>query len=347
MGVVVKQLNAGTNAAWDRFVEAHAEGTFCHRAGWKTAIEQGAGHDCPYLIAEQDGAIVGVLPLTVRKSWLFGSAVTSNMFGVYGGPLVAEGAALEALDSAARDIMRKAGCGALEYRSRRAQHAGHDGWQQEASKSATFQTRLAADEEGLLLAIPRKQRAVVRKSLTKGLRTEWTTDLKEFYALYAESVRNLGTPVFPFKLFAALQASFGEQILVQITRNEQGQAVASLLSFLDRDIVLPYYAGGNVVTRQYHAHDFMYFELMKKAVSLGRTQFDFGRSKVDTGPYKFKKNWGFEPSLLEYEYFLEPGHMLPDTSPQNPKYRAMIAVWKRLPLWLANLLGPSVARHLG
>lgn len=348
MAVTVKRLCADSAAAWDSYVAGHPDGTFCHRAGWKQATEQGAGHECPYLYAEADGAIVGILPLTVRRSRLFGPAVISNMFCVYGGPLTSMPEALTAMDAAALEIMANAGCGVLEYRTPKALHAGQSGWQTEEAKSATFSRMLeGTTDDELLTAIPRKQRAVVRKSLQKGLITDWTQDLDDFYALYALSVKNLGTPVFPRKLFEGLQAAFGDDMLVQITRTETGEPVASLISFLADDAVLPYYAGGGPTARHYHAHEFMYYELMKKAVSLGKSRFDFGRSKIGSGPYNFKKNWGFTPHPLEYEYWLQEGCDLPDTSPQNPKYRALITIWKRLPLWLANRLGPPIARHLG
>ncbi|NVJ98136.1 MAG: FemAB family PEP-CTERM system-associated protein [Alphaproteobacteria bacterium] len=348
MTLSIKLLQPNTFDAWDRFVIQHPDGTFCHRAGWKTVVEKGAGHVGRFLFAERDGAIVGVLPLSIRRSRLFGNAVISNMFGVYGGPLAVEDEALKALDCEAQKLMKSVGGDFLEYRTRVARHTNMQGWYEKPPSAATFIKELKGEtDDELLTAIPRKQRAVVRKSLSKGLSTDWNGDLETFYHLYSQSVRNLGTPVFGKKLFKTMLHAFPEDVLVQVTCDAHGRPAASLFSFLHNDTVLPYYAGGGPLARQLHAHEFMYYDLMKKAVSLGKNTFDFGRSKIDSGPYKFKKNWGFDPQPLHYEYFLPEGGGLPDHSPQNPRYQAMISVWKRLPLWLANRLGPPIARHLG
>jgi FemAB-related protein (PEP-CTERM system-associated) len=348
MTVRIRELDDISAKAWDAYVSGHEDGTFCHRAGWKKAVERGAGHACPYLFAEQDGAIVGVLPLTLRKSMLFGKAAVSSMFCVYGGPLASDLAVYDALDAAAWERTRAFGTDVMEYRTRHPRHAGQQGWVQEDGKSASFfKTLEGRDPDALLLQIPRKQRAVVRKSLKNELQTDWGGDLDSFYRLYALSVRNLGTPVFPKRLFRALFDAFGANVEIQITRTAEGKPVASLMSFYDEKTVYPYYAGGGQAARPLGAHDFMYYELMKRATAKGRNLFDFGRSKVDTGPYRFKKNWGFEPTPLTYEYRLAPDAAVPDMSPQNSKFQTMIAVWIRLPLWLANTLGPPVSRHLG
>jgi len=348
MTVGVRLLDAASADPWDAFVEAHPDGTFCHRSGWKQVIEQGAGHESPFLFAEQDGAIVGVLPLTLRRSLIFGRQAISTMFGVYGGPLAVSDEAYDALDAAAWKLATEAGCDTLEYRTVRARHRDGSHWQTVEGKAATFiRSLVSGNEQDLLLQIPRKQRAVIRKSLEKGLISLWNNDLDAFYNLYACSVHGLGTPVFPKRLFAAFKAVFGEDVLIQIIRDSEGEGVASLMSFRTQNTVLPFYAGGSARARSLAAHDFMYFDLMKQAVASGRTTFDFGRSKVGTGPYNFKKNWGFDPTPLEYEYRLAEGAGVPDMSPQNRKFSLMIAAWKRLPLGVANLIGPPISRHLG
>ena len=350
MTVTIRQLDRAYAPMWDAFVAAHGAGTFCHYAGWKFAIETGAGHECPYLFAERDGAIVGILPLTLRRSALFGKAMISSMFAVYGGVLCAEDDAdvRASLTEAAWSLAQAAGIDVIEYRTLDAAHQGSFGWAQPEAKAATFIRDLPQEnDDAVLLSIPRKQRAVVRKSLTHGLVADRTAGVEEFYHLYAVSVRNLGTPVFPLKLFKALIREFPDQHDLLVVRTPDGKALASLMSFFDRKTILPYYAGGIPDARAYGAHDFMYFDLMCFARARGIKYFDFGRSKIGTGPYSFKKNWGFEPTLLDYEYQLAPGAAVPDLSPQNKKYALMVKVWKHLPLWAANLAGPMFARHLG
>ncbi|UTW54151.1 FemAB family XrtA/PEP-CTERM system-associated protein [Kordiimonas sp. SCSIO 12610] len=351
MTVSVREANDRDKAGWDAFVADHPDATFFHNYDWRHVVEKGAGHKCIYLIAEKAGEVFGVLPLTIRNSLLFGKAVTSSMFAVYGGPLAYDQAHYDTLDAAATDIAKRMGIDVIEYRNQRARHDGEQyaaaGWQIDRGKSATFVKPIVTDKEQRMLAIPRKQRAVVRKALSAGLTLEETNDLDVFYALYASSVHRLGTPVFPKKLFEVILDIFGTSSEMLIVRNNENTAIASLLNFYGRNSVLPYYAGSAEGHRTFGAHDFMYWHTMERALERGKTLFDFGRSKIDSGPYKFKKNWGFEPTPLEYEYLLLGDAKLPDLSAGNSKYGLMSNLWKKLPLGLANLIGPYISRHLG
>jgi len=126
-----------------------------------------------------------------------------------------------------------------------------------------------------------------------------------------------------------------------------GRPLSSVMSFTFRDEILPYYAGDDEAARELAANDFKYWELMRHACANGVRVFDYGRSKRGTGPYAFKKNWGFEPQPLHYEYRLYKRDAVPQNNPANAKYRLMIEAWRRLPLGVANWLGPFVVRSLG
>lgn len=332
--------------AWDQFARRHNEATFCHLSGWKTVIEVGAGQVCPYLLARRGTEVVGILPLTVKKHPIFGKALISNMFCVYGGAVAEDGATIHALYDAAWELAKKENISVLECRTKVADHQNDEAWHIN-SKSATFLKILSENDEKQLMDIPRKQRAVVRKSLKNNLTTDWNGELSVFYDLYARSVLSLGTPVFPRKLFEVLSDVFVNDVQIQITSNEEGVPVASLMSFYFRDVVMPYYAGGNDMVRPLAAHDFMYFQLMLKARERGVTTFDFGRSKIDSGPYKFKKNWGFEPQPLEYQWRLHDGAEMPEMSQHSGMYGIMTKMWKHLPLPVSKVIGPHLSRHLG
>ncbi len=341
--LVVGLLDEGGMAAWDEFVLACPEATFFHRAGWKKVIEESFGHRAYFLYAERAGRLCGVLPLVHVKSPLFGNALIAGAFVVYGGPAVTETAAMAALDAKALALAEKLDVDHLEYRSRRRLHPE---WAAKEDLYYTFRRAIGADPEKNLLAIPRKQRAAVRQSLKHDLKGVIEADPDRAYDLYAQSVRNLGTPVFARKYFRNLKAVFGadcEALVVEAG----GRPVASLVSFFFRDEVLPYFAGGTPEARRFGAHDFMYYDLMCRAGAAGSRLFDFGRSKHDTGPFAFKKNWGFTPEALPYEFHLRKGGAVPENNPLNPKYRLFIAAWKKLPLPLANRIGPHIVRHLG
>jgi len=122
--------------------------------------------------------------------------------------------------------------------------------------------------------------------------------------------------------------------------------VASVLSFLHKGAVMPYYGGGLPIARNLKAYDFMYWEVMRTACEAEFTTFDYGRSKVDSGSYSFKKNWGFEPSPLQYEYHLVKATQVPNRNPTNPKFELAVNVWKKLPLIIANQIGPWISPYL-
>jgi FemAB-related protein (PEP-CTERM system-associated) len=210
----------------------------------------------------------------------------------------------------------------------------------------TFRKSVEADHDRNLKAIPRKQRAMVRKAIQNGLVSVTERSTGVLHRIYAESVRNLGTPVVARRYFDLLLDAFKDAADI-VTVLDDGQPIASVLNFYFREEVLPYYGGGTIQARHRAGNDFMYWEVMRRAVDRGCRIFDFGRSKIGTGAYAFKHNWGFEPAPLHYRYQLAPGAVIPEHNPLNPKYRLFIAAWKRLPLPVANVLGPPLVRGLG
>ncbi len=340
--VTVRTLAARDFARWDDYVNTHPDATFFHRAGWKRVIEAAFGHRTHFMLAERGGEIVGVLPLAEIRSRLFGRSLGSLPFCAYGGILADHDAAWRALDEAAQALAMRRKVGALEYRNRTAQHAH---WPTK-DLYVTFRKAIEPDVEANMNAIPRKQRAMVRKGIKAGLAGEIDRDTTRFFQAYSASVHRLGTPVFSRKFFRLLKEEFGDDCEV-LTITLAGQVIASVMSFYFRDEVLPYYGGGVDAARAVAGNDFMYWELMRRACERGFKVFDFGRSKRGTGSFDFKKNWGFEPTPLYYEYFLVTDTDVPEINPLNPKYRLFIQAWKKMPLALANVIGPHIVKNLG
>ena len=341
--IEIQSFEPAQRESWDAFVESHPEGTFFHLSGWREVIERSFGHACPYLSVRRGGEITGILPLVHVRSRLFSNALISNAFCVYGGPLAKDEASLEALNQAAEDLGRSLGVDYVEYRSLRPCRSD---WARNDSLYVTFRKEILPEPEANLLAIPRKQRAMVRKGIKAGLVEEQEETVDRFYRIYAESVRNHGTPVYAKAFFANLKAIFGEACEVTLV-SKDGSPLTGVVSFRFRDEILPYYGGGTADARRLAAFDFMYWQVMKRACEAGLKVFDFGRSKRDTGSFAFKRHWGFEPTPLHYEYRLIGAEEVPEINPLNPKYRLAIALWKRLPLAGANLIGPLVSRALG
>lgn len=337
----VREFDDSVAAAWDAFVMAHPAGTFFHLSGWRRVLQDALGHRAHYLMAEQDGTLCGVLPLIHTKSLLFGNNLSSLAFSAHAGPLASAPEAIAQLYAAASQRARKLAVGALEYRlpapsglPRLTKHLYE-----------TFSKPIYADADANMQAIRSKQRNVIRKGIKNGLLGR-RGDVPTFYAVYAESVRNLGTPVFPRALFDIIAATFGDAVELVIAEFE-GRPISAAMNFYFRDTVCPYYWGGTYAARGLNGNDFLAWEIIGRAAARGCTVFDFGRSKRDTGPYQWKLNLGFEPTPLFYEYELVAASAMPDINPMNPKYRLFIDCWKRLPLPLASVIGPWLSGSLG
>ncbi len=349
MAVTVRALDAAAGPAWDRFVSGMPAGTFFHRAAWAGVFRDAFGHAPHYALAEQDGAITGVLPLVHVKTRLFGNSLMSSPFCVYGGPLAADRESALALEAHAAALMVQTRAASTEFRFL---HPLPEDWLPEADWQTrdglyvTFRKEITGDDDANMKAIPRKQRAVVRKGIERGLASTVSDGVDGLHAVYAESVRNLGTPVFSRRYFRLLADVFRGSMDV-VTVLDAGTPVSAVLNFYDRGEVLPYYGGGTAAARGCFGNDFMYWEVMRRAAARGCRLFDFGRSKAGTGAFSFKKNWGFVPVPLAYRYRVRPGASIPDHNPLNPKYRLFIAAWKRLPVPVANLIGPQIVRGIG
>jgi FemAB-related protein (PEP-CTERM system-associated) len=246
------------------------------------------------------------------------------------------------LHRTAQELARNLGVDHLELRNR---FPTEPQWPRQ-DLYVTFRKALLPEVEANLLAIPRKQRAMVRKAIDRKLVSEIDDGVDRFFALYAGNQHRHGTPPFARRYFEALRRAFGQDCEVLTVLDPAGVPVSSVLSFYFRDEVLPYYAGDDERARALAANDFKYWELMRRAVERGLKVFDYGRSKRDTGSFDFKKNWGFEPQTLHYEYSLLKREAIPQNNPANPKYRALIGAWRRLPLPVANALGPAIVRNL-
>lgn len=330
------------------FLADHPQATAFHGAAWLAAIEAGTGSRALAVVSEMRGQVVGYLPLNEIHSPLFGRMLASTGFAVGGGLLLADGTDPASLLAAATELAQRRSCQSLELRGG-AMPRGGEGWALKRDAHCGFVASLAESDEAQLLAIPRKQRAEVRKGLERELAVTVGTgprDRAAHYGVYAQSVRNLGTPVFPRSLFDAVLDRFGANADI-LTVWSDGEAVASVLSLYHRGAVLPYWGGGIFAARVLRANDRMYFELMRHARARGCTRFDFGRSKTNSGPYHFKRNWGFMPEPLTYATWTAPGCDARDADPTSAKHRALIAAWQRLPLAVANRVGPLIARGLG
>lgn len=338
----VKRLEQGEERRWDDFVAASPQATFFHRSAWRDIIEKGLGHRCHYVYVERDGVVTGILPLAEIRSRLFGHSLISTPFCVYGGVVAndpdSEARLVRSAASLAEDLR-------VDYLELRNRDSVPSDWPVK-DLYVSFRKVIHPDHDDNLKAIPRKQRAMVRKGIRADLQAHHGAGIDAFYKVYAESVRNLGTPVLSRKYYQRLLETFGDECEITVVTHE-GQPVSAVMSFYFRDEVHPYYGGSIARGRSLAANDFMYWSLMQRATERGARIFDFGRSKQGTGSHDFKKHWGFEPEPLRYAYHLVRASEIPNISPTNRKYELFIKAWRKLPVPVSCALGPWLARDLG
>ncbi len=338
--ISIRALERYPDPDWNRFVDQHPEGQLFHLSDWGAVYAELSWLKPCFLAAERQGSLVGVMPLAeVRWGWR-GKALVSAPYCVQAGPLAAEPDVAPALEQAALEYARRRRARFLEVR----QSENPNPARPCSTPYASFEKSFHNGPEFNMSVIPRKHRAVIRKSAGRGLIAGESDDLQEFYTLYAQSVRNLGTPAFSRLLFDAVYRHLKPQTRILTVRDRLG-VVTSVMSFFYKDWVMPYYAGGLPRARSMHAYDFMYWSLLSQSVAeLGSVRFNFGRSLIGSGAYAFKKNWGFKPTPLNYQIIDIRGHNT--LNPESRINRLARAGWSRLPLAVANTLGPALSRRL-
>ncbi len=345
--LTVRAYRGSDAPAWDALVQSSSQGTFCHLTGWAHVIERVWNHPPHHLIVEEQEEIKGVLPLFHVKSRAFGSMLISTPNGVYGGTVTDETEARTALLHEAKRLATQLQVDFLELRNAFVGTEIADPDFHQKDLYFTFEHPITTDEEALMKSFPRDVRTMIRKGSKNELTSQLGREelLDEFYEVYATSVRNLGTPVFPKRLFAEFLREFPAASDILLIR--QGTQVAGgVLSFYFRDTVMPYYGGAYVEFYRAGINNFMYWELMRSAAARGFTRFDFGRSKTGTGAYEFKRGWGMQMQALPYQFYLVRADEMPNLNPTNPKYELMINAWKRLPLGVTKVLGPRIVKYL-
>ena len=337
----VKAFEVGAEQRWDRFVQEHPRASFFHLIGWKRIIEKTFGHTARYFYCEREGKITGIAPIFECSNWLIGRCFISVPLAAYGGIIANDPESEQALLVHAKRLAQSASAEYVELRLRngtalRDFHAN--------PLYVTFTAPLFSDPAANLKRLPKDTRYMIRKAEKAGLRIQRGSEQMDvFYELFAQSMHRLGTPVFPSALFRNIVDEFPDRTQLMLVYDET-RAVAGVLSFFFRDVILPYYAGATSEATRLAANNFMYWELIKWAGEQGFQTFDFGRSKKGTGAYAFKSQWNMNVEQLEYQVFLVKRKSVPNFSPVNPKFEMAIRLWQNLPLSVTKWLGPSAVR---
>jgi FemAB-related protein (PEP-CTERM system-associated) len=340
--VGVSLLQPGEEEGWDRFVRESPSGTFFHLSGWSRVTERVLRRRSFYLVARRNARISGVFPISQVRNQLFGDCLVSLPLAVYGGVCADDRDSYFTLLAAGKDLAARLGVKYLEMRNRTEPFAtdlpGRDLY-------VTFTQDLSPGPEKLFQALPRDTRYATRKAQKAGLEWREGLGLREFYEIYARSVHRLGTPVFSRELFANLKSEFPKQCRI-FGVHKGNTTIGGVFCFYFRDQVLPYYGGSLAEFNRDSPNNFMYWSLIEQSCREGYGVFDFGRSKRGTGSFHFKSAWSMKMAALPYRYQLVRAREVPHMSPVDEKFRAAVAMWKRLPFGWTKILGPRVIRWI-
>ena len=341
--LVVETLRAPFEAKWDRYVRQTPGSTFFHQLGWRWVVERVFGHRAHYLLARRGERIAGVLPMFELKSRLFGHSLVSIPFAIGGGIVADDPGTARLLLDQARGLAKDLGVDYLELRSEQAVS------DEMMTKDlyVTFRTDLAEGEEALLKRMDRKRRQMMTYVSKAGFehRVAGIEELPLFYDLFCQSMRHHGTPVYPRLFLREILDRHPADTNLFFVLHE-GRPVAGVLNLMWHGVIMPFYAGADRTVRPRGVDDYLYLSIMRWGREHGFHTFDFGRSKRGTGAHAFKARWGMEEVPLAYQYHLVKAGELPNVSPANPKYQALIKVWQKLPLPVTRLVGPRIIKSI-
>jgi FemAB-related protein (PEP-CTERM system-associated) len=324
-------------------VDAHPDGTIFHRSDWRDLVRSQFGFRPHYFAAVEDDTIRGVLPLFLVPRPFGKRVLISVPFAVYGGILADDDETLRALLVHADQLLKGVDGHYLELRHREPRALDDLVL---TDLYVTYVRNLPDAPEDCLGMLPRKARAAARNARTKfGLEAFDTLDMLErFHTLFLLNKRRLGSPCFSPAFFRKVVETHAGRVGLYNVMQE-GRLMASVLYFVYRDTIYPYFMGEVADSRRVSASNFMYMALMEHAVRLGLTRFDFGRSRRGTGTAEFKEHQGFSPTPLSYGFRLHRAGSLPSNNPSNPKYDRAKMIWGRMPVAAARLLGPHLIRY--
>jgi FemAB-related protein (PEP-CTERM system-associated) len=341
----------GDKDAWQDYVSAHPLVHHAFSWEWRRIISSVFGHQAHYLYCrDAQGKISGVLPLFHVKSVLFGSALVSMPYLNAGGILANDQSSFLELAQAASELSKSLGAGYVELRHRDEQE-WHEPTATCRSHKVSMILELNQSGEELFKSFKPKLRSQIRRPSKSGITAEVTQcdapfhkALDGFYSVFSNHMRDLGTPVFPKSLFGRTCSAYGERARIVTAWHLKECVAAGITIEFNNRVEIPWASS----LRRFNKaapNMLMYWEAIKSAADSGSESFDFGRSSIDSGPHRFKKQWGSQPQALHW-YYLGDSENIPNISADNPKFRLLVNCWKQLPLPVSKAIGPWITKSL-
>jgi serine/alanine adding enzyme len=330
---------------WQELWQRHSPMALSRHAAWLQILDKSLQQQPYLLVAKREGQTIGLLPLSFVKSKLFGKFLVSLPYLNTAGVMTSDAdAATKLIDSAVQLADR------LDVRYLELRHEAryeHPKLNSELTSKLHMRLNLPAMKDELWDSFAPKVRNQIRKGESHSLSINWGTSqqhLQAFYEVFSRNMRDLGTPVYPQRLFAEIVANFPDRTEFCIA-NQGNQPIAAALLLHGQGITEVPSASSLREFNTLNANMLMYWQLLQRAIERGQQTFDFGRSSTDSNTYRFKKQWGSKPSPAVWQYYLRQGDVS-SMRPDSSRNQRLIRIWQRLPVWLTRQLGPLVVRGI-
>ena len=328
--------------AWQQFVDTRSACGLYHHAAWRDVIAGSYGHRAPYLVARRDGAIVGVLPLVLTTSRLFGNSLTSLPFLDFAGIVADDDESRAVLLDGAQALGRELGVDYVELR----QLEPVDAALATSTHKVLMTMPLAATEDAMWRALPSERRNRVRRATKTGLSVDVAGpgELPVFYDIWTRNMRDLGSPPHGRRFFEYVLRAFPDQHALLLAKFEGRSIGAALALFFKDTIAVPWVSS---LRESFHLYpnNILYWEAIRLAIGRGLTTFDFGRSTRDSGTYEFKSRWGAKPTPLYWHFCPVRGKAVAPAA-EDTKLRLAVGIWKRMPVSLTRIIGPALRKNI-
>jgi FemAB-related protein (PEP-CTERM system-associated) len=349
MKAEIRRAGESARAGWNAFVAKHSAASPYHRFEWADAVAAAYGHPAQRLYALRGGRVVGILPLVAMRSPFDGGRLVSLPFCDVGGPLCQDAEVERGLVEKAAALGRRLGAKQVELRMSAPLESVPAGF---GASVHSHKVRMVMDlppsSDELMASFKSKLRSQIRRAERNGVEFRRGTpgQVDRFYEVFCTNMRDLGSPVHARGWFEEVLRSYRENAALALVCFEDKPIGGGILLFNGGGASIPWAS-----TLRSHNHlapnMLLYWGLLKLACDRGCRTFDFGRSTPEEGTYRFKAQWGARPAPLHWATLAagDSGVVFEASNPSRLRETAA-DLWKRLPLPVANCLGPYLRRHV-
>jgi len=347
--IKIKLIESEDFATWDEYVKQHGSASAYHQIAWMQAVESGYNHKCFYWMARQpDGTVVGILPAVLIEPPFSKGSLCALPFCDVGGILANNNEIHILLLNQALQFCKEENISVFDNRSSIKSETLLDVENLPATKVRMLM-QLPETSDALFAGFKSKLRSQIRKSEKNGLTAQTGNDshfVNEFYQVFTRNMRDLGSPVHSKKWFEQIIASYGDDAIIATVYYENQVVGAGIVLFNGNKACIPW-ASTNSGFNRLAPNMLLYWTLLKFVNDRGCKEFDFGRSTIGEGTFKFKSQWGAKPELLNWQKYNNSGQLIEETLGEVSHLRSLVEkAWRKLPINISEYIGPKIRKYI-